>query len=250
VTELLPQPRPEAEQRPVDRVAPEPVAPPEPDVAVAEVEQPEIAPDEGAETPQEVQEATAPEAASDRIVTEENEGEEVAASAAPQTSLRPKARPQRPAPEPEAEVTETAQPADTSPSDTSSAVQDALAEALAGGADVEAPEPSGPPLTLGEKDALRVEVAQCWNVGALSTEALNTIVVVAVSLGQDGKPDANSIRMLSSTGGSVQSARKIYDTARRAIIRCGSKGFNLPAEKYDHWRDIEMTFNPERMRRK
>jgi hypothetical protein len=22
----------------------------------------------------------------------------------------------------------------------------------------------------------------------------------------------------------------------------------LPVEKYDHWRDIEMTFNPERMR--
>lgn len=250
VTSLLPQPRPEAEQRPVDRVAPTPVAPPEPDVAVGEVEQPEVAPDEGAETPQEVQEATAPEAASDRIVTEENEGDSVSASAAPQTSLRPKARPQRPAPAPEPEVTETAQPAETAPSDTSSAVEDALAEALAGGADVEAPEPSGPPLTHGEKDALRVEVAQCWNVGALSTEALNTIVVVGVSLGQDGKPDVNSIRMLSSTGGSADSARKIYNTARRAIIRCGSNGFNLPPEKYDHWRDIEMTFNPERMRRK
>ena len=38
------------------------------------------------------------------------------------------------------------------------------------------------------------------------------------------------------------------EAARRAIIRCGASGYNLPVEKYDQWRDIEMTFNPERMR--
>ncbi len=258
IAEVLPQPRPEAELRPVDRVAPTPVAPPEPDVAVDEVEQPEVAPEEGAEAPQEVQEATAPEAASDRIVTEENKGEEIAASAAPTTSVRPRSRPERPAPKPEPEpapeVTETAQaakpqqPADPAPADTSSAVEDALAEALAGGGEVQAPEPSGPPLTLGEKDALRVAVSQCWNVGSLSTEALNTTVVVGVSLQESGKPDTGSIRMLSSSGGSASAAKQAYEAARRAIIRCGSRGFNLPPEKYDHWRDIEMTFNPERMR--
>ncbi|MEM9438259.1 MAG: energy transducer TonB, partial [Pseudomonadota bacterium] len=36
--------------------------------------------------------------------------------------------------------------------------------------------------------------------------------------------------------------------ARRAIIRCGATGFDLPREKYDQWRQIEMTFNPEEMR--
>ena len=42
--------------------------------------------------------------------------------------------------------------------------------------------------------------------------------------------------------------KQAFEAARRAIIRCGSSGFDLPAEKYGHWRDIEMTFNPERMR--
>lgn len=254
VASLVPQLRPEMAPRPVDRVAPEPVAPPEPDTKIDDIVQPEVAPEEGAETEQDVQEATAREAANDRIVTEENEGEDVATSAAPAVSKRPKTRPARPKPEPEPQVTEAAQsaepeqPAKTQQSDTSSAVADALAEALAGGADVVAPEPSGPPLTLGEKDALRVEVSRCWNVGSLSTDALKTTVVVSVSLAQDGKPDTGSIRMLSSTGGSSSAAKQAYEAARRAIIRCGARGFQLPPEKYAQWRDIEMTFNPERMR--
>ncbi|UWQ78479.1 energy transducer TonB [Leisingera sp. S132] len=248
VSSLVPQLRPETAPRPVDRVAPEPVAPPEPDTRIDDIVQPEVAPEEGAETEQDVQDATAREAASDRIVTEENEGEDVAASAAPAVSKRPKTRPARSQPEPEPQVTEAAQPAETQQADTADAVADALAEALAGGADVEAPEPSGPPLTLGEKDALRVEVSRCWNVGSLSTDALKTTVVVGVSLAQDGKPDTGSIRMLSSTGGSAAAAKQAYEAARRAIIRCGSAGFQLPPEKYSQWRDIEMTFNPERMR--
>jgi len=62
------------------------------------------------------------------------------------------------------------------------------------------------------------------------------------------KPETGSIRMLSSSGGPDSAAKQAYEAARRAIIRCGAKGFNLPAEKYGQWREIEMTFNPERMR--
>lgn len=236
---LRPALRPDAGPA-VDRVAPVPVAPPPPDATPDEVEQPAVVAEDGASDAQDIQEATAPEAASDRIVTEENEGEAPIASAAPQTSLRPRLRP-RDLP------SET--PAEQTPADNiAAAVGDAVAEAIAGGADVEAPEPSGPPLTQGEKEGLRVAVSSCWNVGSLSSEALRTIVVVGFSVAQDGKPDAGSIRLLSSTGGSGQAERQAYEAARRAIIRCGGKGFDLPPEKYAQWRDIEITFNPERMR--
>ena len=57
IASLVPQVRPEAAPRPVDRVAPEPVAPPEPDTRIDDIVQPEVAPEEGAETEQEVQEA-------------------------------------------------------------------------------------------------------------------------------------------------------------------------------------------------
>lgn len=251
VTDLPQTAEPETAQQ-TDRVAPEPVRPPDPDTQISDVVQEEVAPDAGAEANQPVQEATAPEAASDRIVTEAEADD--AEPTAPLASVRPRTRPNRPQPQPEAETQTAAREEETTPSPEpnpeveSSAVDDALAEALAGSGEVEAPEPSGPPMTRGEKDALRVAVSQCWNVGSLSSEALRTSVVVGVTLSREGMPDIGSIRMLSSSGGSDSSAKQAYEAARRAIIRCGSRGFDLPADKYAQWRDIEMTFNPEGMR--
>jgi hypothetical protein len=108
--------------------------------------------------------------------------------------------------------------------------------------------PQGPPLSAGEKESLRVAVSSCWNVGSLSTDALGTTVVVTVSMSQDGKPIVPSISLASYSGGSESAARQAFEAARRAIIRCGASGYDLPVEKYGQWRDIEMTFNPERMR--
>ena len=65
---------------------------------------------------------------------------------------------------------------------------------------------------------------------------------------RDGRPDTASIRLLSSSGGSDAAARQAFEAARRAVIRCGARGFDLPADKYSHWQDVEMTFNPEKMR--
>ena len=73
-------------------------------------------------------------------------------------------------------------------------------------------------------------------------------VIVGVSMTREGKPETASIRMLDYFDGNDAAARKAYETARRAIIRCGANGYNLPIEKYEQWREIEMTFNPERMR--
>ena len=228
--------------RPSIRIAPEPVAVPEPDARPDPVEQPAVVQAETGATVAEPQDATAPEEAADEIVTEAEKP-----TAAPETSVRPPPRrPTRPAVQAAETSTSTLTPqAETA--DTSSAVIDALAEAL--GQATETPSaPSGPPLTLGEKDALRVAVQQCWNVGSLSSVALETTVVVAVSLSQDGKPVTSSIRQIGSEGGTAASVKQAFETARRAIIRCGARGFQLPGDKYEQWKDIEMTFNPERMR--
>ena len=249
VPEISPRPQP----RPAPRVAPEPVAPPEPDLKVDEVTRPEVAPEAGAVVKETPQEATAPEEAATEIVTEA----ETPKATAPARSLRPRARPAAPAP---ARATETATETATAPAPTEtartepaapttdrSAVSDALAAVLGQGAPT--PErPAGPPLSAGEKDALRVAVQRCWNVRSLSSDALATTVVVSVQMFESGKPDIASIRMLSHSGGSATAAQQAYEAARRAIIRCGNDGFSLPPEKYAQWRDIEMTFNPERMR--
>lgn len=216
------------------RVAPVPV--PETPVSpeIADTATPRVSPDADTSVQAEEQPEAAPEEATTEIVTEA----EIPASAAPSISARPSARPaRRPTPEPKPEPVQTA---------INNAVADAVADA--------APEPArpaaptGPPLTRGEKDGLRVAVQQCWNVGSLSTDALAVTVVVAVSMGRDGKPEAGSIRMLDYRDGSDSAARQAYEAARRAIIRCGTSGYDLPAEKYEQWREVEMTFNPERMR--
>ena len=233
-TSLRPQPRP------APRVAPEPVAPSEPDVRVDDVARPEVAPEDGAEVAGEEQEATAPEEAATEIVTEAERPE----TPAPAASVRPRARPAR-----AAETETAAAPAEPPVPDTDrDAVSDALAAALSDESVPAARRASGSPLSAGEKDALRVAVQQCWNVGSLSSEALATTVVVAVEMAETGRPDTASIRMLRHSGGSAQAARQAFEAARRAIIRCGADGYELPQEKYAQWRDIEMTFNPEKMR--
>ena len=232
--------RPKA--RPADRIAPQPVAQPNPettpDIDVAPEVSAEVSEAPVEEAPQE---ATAPEEAAPEIVTEADEQ-----TNAPLASVRPPAR--RPAALAQQAPSEEA-PSDAIADAVSDAVSDALADALEEAAPAATPSvPSGPPLTAGETDALRVAVAQCWNVGSLSSEALNTTVVVAMSMNRDATPVVGSIRLETFTGGSDAAARQAFEAARRAIIRCGARGYGLPDEKYEQWKEIEITFNPERMR--
>lgn len=218
--------------QPAPRVAPTPSIAPPPLAEVAPERVDEVAPDPEA-PPEEVveeAEAAAPLEASDRIVTEAEETQELA----PASSMRPRTRPARPM-----------RQAETPPDNTSiNAIADAVAEAN----ETPAPSvPTGPPLTGGERDALLLAVSSCWNVGSLSTDALGTTVVVGVSMTENGKPVTSSIQLVSSAGGSTGAAKQAFEAARRAIIRCGDRGFPLPVEKFSQWRDIEMTFNPEGM---
>jgi len=213
---------------PVERVAPEPVAQPEPDTTIADALQEATKPDEAGEAAEEVKEDIAPAAASTEIATEPKQ-EEVA-SAAPTRSLRPRLRPS---------VTEP------QPTPAEDAIAAALAEATAPN-EATSSAPSGPPLTRGEKDGLRVAVQQCWMVD-VGSRAADVTVVVGLSLDQNGKVQGD-VRMLSYEGGDEAAAKIAFAAARRAVLRCQKNGYELPAEKYDHWRDVEITFNPEKMR--
>lgn len=248
VAVLVPEVSPQAVPRPVERVAPEPVAQPEPDATPDPVEQQAVAPDAIGETVEEPQEAQAPDEATTEIVTE--------ATAAPTASPRPPGkRPTAPQPQVAETPTPTSTPTPTTPTPTApstdtDAVAAALAEALSGAETPAATAPSGPPLSAGEKESLRVAVSACWNVGSLSSAALQTTVVVSVKMNQNGTPVTETIRQVGSSGGSDADASRVFESARRAIIRCGSKGYKLPSDKYSQWQTIEMTFDPKKMGRK
>ncbi len=237
-------PTPEA----APRVAPTPAPAPPPDAEIAPtVVEATPEPDTQSETPFEQEVTQAPEAATTQIVTE---AETPAASLAPIASPVPTARPQRPTPEPTPEPEPQPEPEPEPAPETADPLADAIAAVVADAVSAPATPsvPSGPPLSSGEVDGLIADVRACWNVGALSSEAQRTIVTIAVTLGQDGRPDAGSIRMIDSSGGSDASVSQAFEAGRRAILRCGANGFNLPPEKYDQWQTIEMVFNPEQMR--
>ncbi len=221
---LSPRPQP----RPADRVAPTPVAPPPPDANIADAVQDAVVPDAvtPAEVEDQVQEATAPEEAATEIVTEAD-----APSGAVQTSARPQSRPNRPA------------PTEMTSSDTDDAVAAALAAALA----TTAPDlPAGPPMTGSEKEGFRVAVNRCWNVDP-GSQAARVTVTVGFNLDQGGKVQGD-VRQIAASGGDAGATSIAFQAARRAILICGATGYDLPAEKYDQWRDVEITFDPSGMR--
>ena len=234
--------------RPAQRVALEEVAPPPPEVNLDDLRQEAAIPDDlSAPVAPPKEEASAPEAASREIVTEAEE----MPSFAPQQSARPPKRPAappqpevpapepEPLPEPKPEVDPTPEPMRRA--ETEAAVAAALADAIGETA------PTGPPLTQTEEDTLRVAVQKCWVVD-IGSPAANVTVVLGMQMTPEGKVKPGSLRLVSSQGGADSAAKTAFQAARRAVLRCQKGGYNLPTEKYEHWREIEMTFNPEKMR--
>ena len=210
-----------AAPRPIDRVEDTPVDDTNDTPELADTVTPEVSEqpaEDVVETPPEP--AASPEEAATQIVTEAVETEQDAPQLPPTASRPPPGRPK---------VVEPVPPEEEPPASDPTA-------------------PPGPPMTSGEQDALRVAIKKCWNLGALSSEAMRTTVTVSVFLGQDGTPDLSSLVMIGSEGGTEASAEKMFEVARRAIARCGKAGFPLPPEKYETWKELELVFDPDGMR--
>ena len=219
-------------QRPSPRIDSTPAPAPPTDAERAQEAERATAPDPEATEPGEERTEKAPDQASTEIITE---AKEAPTESAPVRTSRPRGRPAR------------LGDADSAASEIERAIARAQAGSAAPPPAPAAPAAGGPPLTGAEKDRLRLAVRRCWNVNPTSESARIT-VTVAVRMEPDGMPVLSSIRQLSATEGSARAQRSAFDAARRAIIRCARGGYPLPPEKYDRWREIEMTFNPDKMR--
>ena len=82
----------------------------------------------------------------------------------------------------------------------------------------------------------------------VGSQSANVTVTVAFDMEPSGRVVGSSLRMLSASGGDGAAVDTAFQSARRAILRCQGDGYNLPAEKYEQWKSVEMTFNPEGMR--
>ena len=215
--------------------------PPPQDAQVDDVVRDAVVPDNSAaaEVVAQEQDATAPEETTTQIVIED---------LAPKTSVRPAIRPTRPAPVPASEV-QTAQeePAPAPAAEPVVPQEDVAAALEAALASTAAPAiAAGPPMTGSERDSFRLAVNRCWNVDPGSVAARVTVEVV-FNLDRDGSVRGNDVRLLSSQGDS-SAVGTAFEAARRAILRCQSGGYQLPAEKYDQWQEVVITFDPSGMR--
>lgn len=104
------------------------------------------------------------------------------------------------------------------------------------------------PMTEGEKNEFRNAIQACWNQAVLPLDAQETGVIVGFTMERDGMPNPDSFRIVGEfdeTDSVGQAARQqAFEVARRAILRCANGGYKLPADKYNEWDDVEMTFTP------
>ena len=154
---------------------------------------------------------------------------------APTRAVRPKLRP-------------PAQPVQTAAA-AQAEQQDAIVDALAAALQDSTPTSNSAigALTPGEREGLTLAIGRCWYVGVLSQEAREAVLVVGFSLDRNAKPVRSSLELVSATNASQSAIRQAYRVARTAVLRCGREGFNLPPDKYERWKNVELLLDLEKM---
>jgi outer membrane biosynthesis protein TonB len=97
-------------------------------------------------------------------------------------------------------------------------------------------------MSQSELDALQGQIERCWNppLGAIDADSLT--VRLKFVLTRDGRVEGRPEVINSSTSPFFRAAA---DSARRAVQRC--QPYQMPAEKYDTWRDVILNFDPRKM---
>ena len=95
-------------------------------------------------------------------------------------------------------------------------------------------------MTPEERAAFGRAVAACWVV---EPDYAMVIVRVRFEMDQRGFVVGNRVELLEVRGGDEVAQARAYEAVRTAIIRCDDRGYDLPIEKYEIWREVEMTFD-------
>lgn len=101
------------------------------------------------------------------------------------------------------------------------------------------------PLSISEVDAIRSQIERCWSVPAGAKDAHELKINLYLELAEDGTVlNVELADDIKSRYNSDSFFRAAADSAIRAVQKC-SPLKNLPADKYQTWRDIYMTFDPK-----
>ena len=102
-------------------------------------------------------------------------------------------------------------------------------------------------MTMDLVDALRNQIAQCWSAPVGSPHPERLIVEMEVFLNADGSV-AQPPQLAADSASAVASdpfMRAAAEAAKRAIYVCAP--YKLPSDRYQTWRDLDVTFDPRKM---
>ena len=95
-------------------------------------------------------------------------------------------------------------------------------------------------------NVIKKTMEPCWNFQAGSKQAEDIIVEIKVELQPDGK--VRSARITNRNYLETDSFRLAAgESALRAVLNPSCQPYNLPAKRYEIWRDLELIFNPREM---
>lgn len=101
-------------------------------------------------------------------------------------------------------------------------------------------------LTMSQADALKYQLASCWNIPIGARDAENLVVEILATVGPD--------RIVKTTE-IIDKARYSRDpfyrtaaeSARRALLNPKCSPLALPEDKYELWKTMRIRFNPKEM---
>ena len=111
------------------------------------------------------------------------------------------------------------------------------------------PSPSAPfaeRVTVSEEEALRAQLAKCWNVLAGAKYAENLIVEVRVVVNPDRTVNSAKVINEGRNAGNPH-YRAAADAALRALRNPRCSPLALPPEKYESWKVTVIRFDPREM---
>jgi outer membrane biosynthesis protein TonB len=101
-------------------------------------------------------------------------------------------------------------------------------------------------LTISEEDLLRRQIQQCWNMPVGARDAQNLIVEVIITVNPD-RTVQNAEVVDKSRMATDSFYRAAGEAALRALYSPKCSPLELPADKYDQWKQIDFTFDPRDM---
>ncbi len=101
-------------------------------------------------------------------------------------------------------------------------------------------------LALSEMDALKYQLARCWNVPTGAMNAEDLIVDIRVEVNPD-RTVRNAEIVDTGRYNSDDFFRAAADSAKRALFNPLCTPLALPADKYDVWKSMLIRFNPRDM---